>query len=652
MLTSASPVFLAALLALTLIVKLVVGWQLSHEPLLQPYGGLDAEYYVTLARQVASGDWMLGHDPFFLSPLYIYFLGTIFAVSGGSLAAARSVQAALGTVAVWLVYRTGRVALPPRTAFVAAVLAAATGLFTFHEALTIQAALDPFLAALALWLVSEALTSERRRWLFGAGVALGLFALNRPNGLLVAAAIVLVIAVHAPWRRGIGRAAWVLIGLALAIAPVTLRNVVASGDAVLISSHGGLNFYIGNNANADGTYRAVAGVRPSIVGQAEDARLVAEKALGRPVRASEVSSFFFDRAIDWIRSEPARALALFARKLVYTFNSADIALNYSYSYYSHDEPTWLRWLIVGPWCVLPIGLVGAGVIAWDQRRLPSGGRRQLGDAPLSWIVFVVAYALSVALFFVSGRYRLPLLVPLCLTSAAAIERFAQSQWQPTVRRRRAALWVLAIATAAVLTNWPLGLDDGRDNEREELIQFLLDNHRDGEAKDLIARTEPTHRDPARLLLRVGTALIERGDAASAVPYLEQALQIAPGNAHISRALGRAFYDAGETRLQTKEPAAALPLLDRAVALDPQDAAVREKRGVALVMLDRTEDARAELEQARRLDPNSASICLNLAVVYAKEERIDAARTLAQEALRLQPDYPQARGLLAALDRIR
>jgi tetratricopeptide (TPR) repeat protein len=78
------------------------------------------------------------------------------------------------------------------------------------------------------------------------------------------------------------------------------------------------------------------------------------------------------------------------------------------------------------------------------------------------------------------------------------------------------------------------------------------------------------------------------------------------------------------------------------------AALREKRGLALVMLERPQDARAELEEAHRLDPTSASACLNLAVLHAQEGRVEAALTYAREALRLQPDYPQARGLLAAL----
>ena len=611
-------------------------------------GGLDAESYVSLARQVAQGDWILGGDPFFLSPLYIYFLGAVLAVSGGSLAVVRIAQAVLGTVAVWIVYRAGRRVLPHGPALTAAALAAATGLFTFHEALTIQSALDPFLTALAVWLVGDALAVPRGRRFLAAGLAVGLFVLNRPNALLYAAAVALLTVVRAPLRQGLARAGAFVLGLTLAIAPVTIRNVAASGDLVLISSHGGLNFYIGNHANADGTYRSIPGVRPSIAGQAEDARQVVEAALGHPARPSEVSSYFYDRAFEWIAREPGRALALFARKLAYTFSATDIALNYSFTYYSRDEPSWLKWLLVGPWCLLPLGLAGAGVVARGLGARPRADAHPRGaDVALSWLVFIVAYALSVALFFVSGRYRLPLLVPLCLTSAAALAWIAHGirarDWRGLTPLG------LTVVLLAVLANWPLGLDDGRYHEREELILFLVDNRRDDEARVLLERTEPTHPDRARLLLRVGTALLERGDAAFAVPYLERSHGLAPGQVQVEAALGQALYGAGETALQAKQPAAALAFLDKAVAQNPQSATVREKRGLALAMLDRTAEGRAELEQAHALDPGNASICLNLAVLYAQEGRIDEARALAREALRLRPGYPQARGLLATLE---
>jgi len=81
------------------------------------------------------------------------------------------------------------------------------------------------------------------------------------------------------------------------------------------------------------------------------------------------------------------------------------------------------------------------------------------------------------------------------------------------------------------------------------------------------------------------------------------------------------------------------------------AEAREARGVALFQLGRLEAAAEELEVACALDPARASAQLNLAVVRAEQGRYEEARTRVDAALRLRPDYPQARGLRAALDRM-
>ena len=73
-------------------------------------------------------------------------------------------QIALGTAAVGFVFVGGRVVRPPR-GWMAAMLAALTGLFTFHEVLLLQAALDPFLTAAAL--AALALADHRSSRLVG-----------------------------------------------------------------------------------------------------------------------------------------------------------------------------------------------------------------------------------------------------------------------------------------------------------------------------------------------------------------------------------------------------------------------------------------------------------------------------------------------------
>ncbi len=703
----------AAVLGLALVVRAVVAFQLHDHPLLQPVGRLDSGVYVDLARAVAAGDVALrsatGGEPLFLAPLYVYFLGLAFALSGGSLVAAKVLQVLAGTGAVGLLHAAARPWLGRPAATVAAALLALAGPVVFHEAILLQAALDPFLAALALLAVSRALRGGGwRAWVL-AGAAIGLFALNRPNALAWGVGLAIALPLARGLARGARPAAALVLGLALAVAPATLRNIAVSGEPVLVSSHGGLNFFIGNGAEANGTYRHVPGVTPDIRGQARDARRVAEEAAGRSLSAREVDAHFRDLALEWIAAHPLDAARLFLRKLAYVLAAPEISLNYSYAYYALEEPTLLRWLVVGAWVLVPLGLLGLADRLWSGA--PAGVEDAGGRWGFAlWALVVPAYALSVAVFFVSARYRLPLLVPLAAGGGFALVRLVEAA--RTRARGRLAACAAALVPLVAVTLWPHRLDDGRSEERAVLLLWLVDNGQAAEALRRLPAVEAAHPEPALLLYRLGRALDENREAEASASLLQRSLALDP-RPETRLALGQALLDAGRpaeaiphleaalaanvrpdlagfalvqtlaatgrpaeavarlerlslppgtgaasflvvgnAALQLRRPDLALRFLDRGVAQDPRMAALHEKRGLALAMLGRAAEARAELEEARRLDPASASACLNLAVLEAQDGRLEAARSLAREALRLQPEYPQARGLLEALDRAR
>src|SRR5205085_2081919 len=59
-----------------------------------------------------------------------------------------------------------------------------------------------------------------------------------------------------------------------------------------------------------------------------------------------------------IASAPARAAALFARKIALLFNRAHVFLNYSYPFFAYDARTLLGALPVGAWLLVPLGIIG------------------------------------------------------------------------------------------------------------------------------------------------------------------------------------------------------------------------------------------------------------------------------------------------------
>jgi tetratricopeptide (TPR) repeat protein len=699
--------WLLGLITVTLAVKAVALAQLGNHPLLQPLGELDTAYYVELAKKVAQGGPLAVAEPFFVSPLYVFFLALVFKISGGSLMAARIGQILLGTMAMVFLYLTARQWFSERIAQIAAVLFALTGFLTFSEILLLQTALDPFLTSCALYFVSRTQIDDRRWPLVAAGISMGLFTLNRPNALAFGLGAAVLIAFMS-WRRtprrtgtspariALGRSGIFLLSLACVLIPNALRNYAVSGEAILISSHGGLNFFMGNHAGADGTYGSIAGITPSIAGQARDAKRIAEEATGRPMSTGEVSDYFYLLAGDWIMEHPVEGMTLFLRKIAILVNKTNVALNYSYTFYS-QEPTLLRFLIVGPWLLMPLGLVGLC--------LPSQRSKQKGF--WVWASFVPIYGLSVAIFFVSDRYRAPLLVPLCITTAAAVGWLVDR-----LRSRRPAhliLPVVVLGLACTAANWNLKLNDGLDDERTIKAVWLIEQGDYSGAQEYAAGISSRHSHPGMLRFQMGMAFAAAGRLEDAIQQFRQALAINPEENAIHFALGQALaslkqpaeaiphltwaFDhghepkvsgpllvwalasAGQTgeavrRLSAfpdsfadqygtalflgalafdgQVPIQAERWLRIATALGPDQPEAFAKLGATLLLSNRAQEAVSPLETAVRLEPQNAGAHRNLAVAYANCGRYAEARAQGVEALRLDPNDAQLQAFLKSL----
>jgi tetratricopeptide (TPR) repeat protein len=690
-------VFLAAVFA----AKLIVVLQLRDHPLLQPGTGLDTAVYTQLASKVAAGDWWLGPGLYFVSPLYIYFLAATLAI-GELFTAARVIQILLGTAAVGFVYVAAREWFGTRAAWLAAILAALTGLFTFHEVLLLQASLDPFLTAaalavLALGFASRALDPAPRAlmWFAASGVAFGIQTLNRPNVLIPAIVIAGLLAATRRFRPAVFMAA----GLALALAPVTVRNAAVAGDWSPASSHGGLNFYIGNNAEADGTYHPVPGISANIQGQQEDARRVAEAQVGRKLADGDVSAYFYGLGWSWMHLHPGDAFDLFVRKIRFVFNAGYISLNYSYPFYAYDARTLLALLFVGPWLLLPLGLVGLASGIFGGAR--AGGRTEY----LIWLSFVPVYAVAVAIFFVTERYRLPLLVPMCVGAGGALDGFLRTRF----RGVRTLAEVVAILALAVIINWPMKADEGRSEERTRMAEAMVTLDRYDEAEAWLKKAEVDSPKPSVLDFRIGRLLLAHKKAEAALAHFERAAQLDPGQPEVEYAIGQALVDAkrfkaaiphlekamkggvrlnmagfdlararagagdragalqtlqgirpenpsdsqswdvlGQLALQLASPSLAASFFNEAIAAAPRTSKPYQDMGLALAMMGRYGEAIAQFQQGVALDPVDPAAQLNLAVALAEGGRPADARAHAQEALRLKPDYDRARQFLRAL----
>ena len=647
-----------SILSAIFLVKLAVVWQLKDHVLTQPDAGLDTTTYVALAQRVLGGDTALGPGLYFVSPLYIYFLAGVLAVTD-SFTAVRLLQIALGTAAAACVYVAANEWFGRRAAWLAACLTGLTGLFTFYESLLLQAALDPFLTAAAMASLALGLRRGNTRWYIAAGLAFGVQALNRPNMALAALGVAMCLAATRRWRT----AAVFAIAVMLALAPVALRNFLVAGSWSPVSSHGGLNFYIGNNAAADGTYRSVPGITPNLEGQQDDARRVAEQTTGHALDEGEVSGHFYRLGWTWIREQPVAAAALFVRKLSLVFSSANIWLNYSYPFFKHDGDTLLRALFVGPWLLIPLGVVGLIVAAPTAMRLEY----------VLWASFVPMYAVAVAIFFVADRYTLPLLIPLCAGAGAALDAFTRAVFD----RRWARLAVASVAFAVLLAvvNRPLEIDDGVAEARVRMAERLVTLNRYDEAERWALHAEKAHSRPGLVHFRLAQRFLTRNQPAAAIVHFQKALQFDPRQPEVEFVLGG-------TLLEARRPEEAIVHLRRALdagfhpdlagydlvralgATGDRVEAIRVlrtlhpareedgERWVALgdlgIRLQEPSLAAAFFRRAIAARPDLSRAYLGLAVAEANMGALSEARQHVQDALRLDPHADRARELAEIL----
>lgn len=460
-----TPNWLLAVALLALILRLVYAWQISQAPFADVRLG-DARAYHEWALRIADGDW-LGQGVFYQAPLYPYVLAVVYKVFGDGAAILRFVQAVIGAGSCVLLAAAG-MALFGELGVIAGVLLAIYPPAIFFDGLFEKSSLVTFFTAALLYLLASGRTRSRA---FLAGVTLGLFALTRENALLLIIPIVAWFMTTDPsprWHRVAAAAA----GVALMLLPVAARNYAVGGGFHLTTSQFGTNFYIGNHAGARGLYEPLLPGHGDAGDERADATRLAQEISGRPLSASEVSSFWAGRAFDFIRSEPIAWTQLMVRKLALTVNAAEIADTESQEVYAEWSSLLRRLTPLGFGVVASLAAFGIAITAREWRRL--------------WFLYAIAiaYALSVALFFVFARYRLPLAVVLMVPAAGGI-----AMWRDQSTRARRGWAFAALVATAVIAYVPL--EGTRTDRITHYVnignQLLADSRRRNDAAEFFNR---------------------------------------------------------------------------------------------------------------------------------------------------------------------
>jgi 4-amino-4-deoxy-L-arabinose transferase-like glycosyltransferase len=338
--TRLPPIWAGAIFAAALAVRLIHLWQMRGTAYFSVLMG-DARGYDLWAQRLAAGDWV-GSDVFYQAPLYPYFLGVIYAVAGHDLLAVRLVQAIIGSLSAVLVAVACARLFSLRAGAIAGAVLAFYAPAIFFDALIQKSVLDVAFVSAALAAIAIIVTGgqDRRRAWLALGLAIGALSLTRENALVLVPALGAWVWLGVAPRR-LGRAGALVVflaGVALVLGPVVVRNAAVGGGFYLTTSQFGPNFYIGNNAAADGSYVPLRFGRGSPEFERLDATELAERAAGRPLSPAEVSRYWTTQAIAFITEQPGAWLRLQGRKAALLVNAAEMLDTESQE--SHAEWSW------------------------------------------------------------------------------------------------------------------------------------------------------------------------------------------------------------------------------------------------------------------------------------------------------------------------
>lgn len=363
------------------------------------------------------------------------------------------------------------------------------------------------------------------------------------------------------------------------IVPVILTNIIKGGEFVLISTQGGANFYIGNSKGADGI--TVVALGPQLrMGKYNDNVWTssideAERATGRKMSQSEVSSYWYNKTLKEIKLNLGHSVLLYLKKFYYFWHGQEI-INIK-SLYSAGEYSLLmkallwRKIINFPSGILfPLMIMGIFFAFRNKEDVL---------VPASFIIFL---GLLISIFFICARFRQPV-IPVAIIFATYAAHLFKKHFSHKPKYFAGTGMVLLILIIGL--NWGGNLDS-----KENLSQFEA---------------------------ITGEAYMNKNDYSKAIEHLEKSLEILPDNLGIFDMLGRSYLESG---LVEKAQA----IYQRGIELFPAYPLFNFGLGRIAQMNNDFPASKEFYNRVIKYSPDYAPAYELLADIYKQEQNLDSA----------------------------
>ncbi|HEV2104633.1 MAG TPA: hypothetical protein VGU27_02805 [Candidatus Eisenbacteria bacterium] len=635
------PVAAGAVFVAALAWRLWLVARLAHTPLIAQLDA-DAETYWGWAGLLRAHGW-LGSRPFFMAPLYPYWLAVVRIVVGDSILHVLQVQALLGAAAAVLLADAARRLTSPGWGVVVGVLAAGYQTSGLYTLLVLSEGLLFALGAALVWLfVAWPWRARPGLGAVLAGALVGTLAHGRAIAVLLLVPLAVVLIGETTRRRAVGAWAAAAATVVVLSLPVAMRHEALVHEWIPYTYGLGFNLYVGNGPGANGTYVVLADYAGGPAadpadqegGADGDTRAALARVRGLELSPAQSSEFWAREALAAVRAHPGRALRLLARKLGTLLNREEVPQIEDARAYAS---------VLGP-LGLPVG--GSFAFAGPLALLGCVVALRRGPRARALVAYASVLALATAAFFVTDRYRYQLVPALLPLVAVALSWLAHGLRAP--RRAGIALATGALAACAGVVWLPLVPRDPAHEKwgahlmmgeawmrasepRRALAEFDAAVALDASGRMRNADLPEARRLRAGAFEDRGLAQWAVGRRVAAIASFERAAELAPGAGAMQVMLGERAAIAGL-------PAESRTAFDH-VGLDPAQAssvlvgrARRTKSGAAAI--------EGELRGALTLEPRNEEAAVALVRLLALTGRPDSAGAVLERA--------RARGLAPAL----
>lgn len=365
---------LAAVLRFSYLIEL----QANPLPVMVSQSNIFDQYnYLHMAADILKNSWLGSEHPGH-SPVYSYLIAAIYSIFGADMNYVFIFQILYGVLAVYLFYRcTALLFHNKNLGLLAAFVAANYSPLIFYECALLRESLIAYTNLVALYFFLLALRKGKTKNYVLAGAATGLSFITRA-GVLPFFVLGTMLCSKGSWKKRWQRFAFVLFGMLIIIAPLTVRNY-ASGFNALTETSGPTLFWLGNSYDSPGIGLTYTPTQKTLTAETQ----------GRILKTVEVL---------WreIKNHPQEYRELFARKFKMLFNGYEIPANISYDLFKENSVI-LKLAFFNFILISPLALLGLVLFF-----------RKYENIELLY-VFIFSLTAFVFIFHIQGRYRVAFL---------------------------------------------------------------------------------------------------------------------------------------------------------------------------------------------------------------------------------------------------